>query len=44
MDICLLPFIQAPEYYDEIQSHIQAQSMAAEQQSKQTPASPDDFW
>lgn len=39
-----LPLFQAPEYYDEIQSHIQAQSLAADQQSKQAPASPNDIW
>ena len=39
-----LPLSQAPEYYDEIQSHIQAQSLAADQQSKQAPTSPNDIW
>ncbi|GAX80881.1 hypothetical protein CEUSTIGMA_g8316.t1 [Chlamydomonas eustigma] len=35
---------KAPDYYDEIQSHIQAQNMAAEVQSKQPAPSPSDFW
>ena len=30
---------QAPEYYDEIQAHIQAQGIAMEQQTKQGSAS-----
>lgn len=35
---------QAPEYYDEIQAHIQAQNMAADSQSKQPSVGPNDFW
>lgn len=38
---------QAPEYYDEIQSHIQAQNLAAEQSggaSKQAGSGGSDFW
>lgn len=36
--------MKAPDYYDEIQSHIQAQSLASEAQSKQPAAGPNDFW
>jgi hypothetical protein len=39
-----LPHFQAPEYYDEIQSHIQAQNMAQQQDAKQPAANPNDLW
>lgn len=45
----MLALVQAPEYYDEIQAHIQAQIMGdmaggAGVGAAKAPASPADFW